>query len=285
MTKLAGEVLFKNHQFINTREFQQEIPEDQSIYEVLRVIDGTPLFLTEHLNRLYVSLKILDLKESFDLSSLRGLEDSIRKLISMNTLKNNNLKIVVTHFHGQRSLDCYGFFIPSHYPPKDYYDTGVDTILYHGTRDNPNAKVYQSDLREAVAKRLSEEDAYEALLVNESGEISEGSRSNVFFVKNKTVYTPPAKKVLLGITREKILQLMEDHAVPFEVAPIYEKDLQDMTGAFMTGTSPKVLPLRRIGKYTYDSSSNKVIQGIMKLYNRLIETEIHDDEVLRTLSN
>jgi len=277
MTKLAGETLFKNHQFINTKEFHEKIPEDQSIYEVLRVIDGTPLFLTEHLNRLYVSLKILNLKDSFDLSSLRGLEDSIRKLISLNTLKNNNLKIIVTHFHGQRSLDCYGFFIPSTYPPKDAYETGVDTVLFHGTRDNPNAKVYQTELREAVAKKLAAANAYEALLVNESGEISEGSRSNVFFVKEETVYTPPAKKVLLGITREKILQLMENHQIPFKVAPIYEKDLQEMTGAFMTGTSPKVLPLRSVDGYAYESASNPVIQQIMKLYNSLIETEIRDD--------
>lgn len=279
MTKFAGEILFKNHQFIKISEFPEEIPEDQSVYEVLRVIDGTPLFLTEHLNRLYVSLKILNLKDSFDLSSLKGLENSIRTLILRNSLKNCNLKIIVTHFHGQRSLNCYGFFIPSNYPPKSYYVTGVDTILYHGTRENPNVKVYQSDLREAVAKRLVEEDAYEALLVNESGEISEGSRSNVFFVKNDLVYTPPAKQVLLGITREKILQLMAAHDIPFEVAPIYEKDVQDMTGAFMTGTSTKVLPLRRIGNYIYDSASNQIIQRIMELYDRLIETDIHDDAV------
>ncbi len=277
MTTFAGEILFKNHQFMKVSEFSEEIPEDQSIYEVLRVIDGSPLFLTEHLNRLYVSLKILNLKDSFDLSSLKGLEDSIRTLILRNSLKNCNLKIIVTHFHGQRSLNCYGFFIPSNYPPKDYYVTGVDTILYHGTRENPNAKVYQSDLREGVAKRLVEEDAYEALLVNKSGEISEGSRSNVFFVKNDMVYTPPAKQVLLGITREKILQLMEAHDIPFEVTPIYEKDVQDMTGAFMSGTSPKVLPLRRIDHYLYDSGNNPIIQRIMELYDRLIETKIHDD--------
>ncbi len=281
MTKPAGEVLFKNHQFIKTSEFDEEIPEDQSIYEVLRVIDGIPLFLTEHLNRLYVSLKILKLKDSYDLSSLKNLEGSIRRLILKNSLKNCNLKIIVTHFNGKRSLNCYGFFIPSSYPPKDYYETGVDTILYHGTRDNPNAKVYQAELREAVAKKLVEKEAYEALLVNESGEISEGSRSNVFFLKNGVVYTPPAKQVLLGITREKILQLMEEHSIPFEVATIYEKDLQGMAGAFMTGTSPKVLPLRRIEHYAYDSASNEIILRIKQLYDHLIETEIRDDASLK----
>ncbi len=281
MTKLAGEVLFKNHQFMNISEFHEEIPEDQSVYEVLRVINGIPLFLTEHLNRLYISLKILNLKDSFDLSSLRDLEDSIRTLISRNSLKNANLKIIVTHFNGQRSLNCYGFFIPGNYPPKSFYEIGVDTILYHGTRENPNAKVYQSEFREAVAKKLAETHAYEALLVNESGEISEGSRSNVFFVKNRIVYTPPAKQVLLGITREKILQLMEDHHIPFEVAPIYEKDLSRMSGAFMTGTSPKVLPIKKINGCTYPSAANRCVQKIMHLYNSLIEREIRDGELFQ----
>ncbi|NBG89402.1 aminotransferase class IV [Isachenkonia alkalipeptolytica] len=277
MAQLTGEYLFKNHEIIQTSGFQEEIPEDQSIYEVLRVIQGTPLFLTEHLNRLYVSLKILNLRDSYDLSPLRSLEDSILTLISKNAIENCNLKIIVTHFNGQRSLNCYGFFIPSSYPPADAYKTGVNTILYHGTRENPNAKVYQKELREDVAKKLKAADAYEALLVNEAGEISEGSRSNLFFVKNQTVYTPPAKQVLLGITREKILQLMEDHNIPYEVTTIHEKDLEGMNGAFMTGTSPKVLPLRRIGSLHYASASHPVIQKIMELYNALIEAEIRNN--------
>ena len=70
---------------------------------------------------------------------------------------------------------------------------------------------------------------------------------------------------------------MEDHQISFDMTPIYEKDLQDMTGAFMTGTSPKVLPLRRIGHYRYDSGNNKTIRKIMELYNNLIEKEIKDD--------
>lgn len=277
MTQFTGEYLFKNHRFIKTGDFQDTIPQDQTIYEVLRVIKGTPLFLREHLNRLYVSLKILDLKESTDPSLLKPLEDSIRTLIAKNSLKNCNLKIIVAHFNGRRKLDCYGFFIPSNYPEPRAYAIGVDTILYHGTRENPNAKVYQKELREDVAKELEKAGAYEALLVNESGEISEGSRSNVFFVKNEKIYTPPAKQVLLGITREKILQLMEDHRIPFEIKTIGEKDLEGMTGAFMTGTSPKVLPLRTIGGLHYASASSPVIQQIMELYNQLIQREILDD--------
>ncbi len=279
MIKYTGEYLFKNQQFINTPAFNEEIPEDQSVYEVLRVIDGTPLFLTEHLNRLYRSLKILNLKDSFDLSSLQGLEKSIQKLIALNSLQNCNMKIIVSHFHGERSLDCYGFFIPSNYPSQSAYENGVDAILYHGSRDNPNAKVYQSDLRENVAKALKETGAYEAILVNESGEISEGSRSNIFFVKKGTVYTSPAKQVLLGITREKVLQIMTEHGISYGVTEIYEKDIPQMDGVFMTGTSPKVLPIRIIDEMSYASASNSVIQKIMQEYDALIKKEIRSNPV------
>ncbi len=278
MIKLTGEYLFKNDQFIKTDEFRQDIPEDQRVYEVLRVIEGAPLFLTEHLNRLFVSLKLLTLDKPVDFSILRDLEARIERLIRKNSQKNCNLKIIVTPFDSDRAVDCYGFFIPSSYPPREYYQTGVDTILYQGIRNNPNAKVYQSDLREAVAKRLREEGAYEALLVDSRGEISEGSRSNVFFVKNQTVYTSPPKQVLLGITREKILGLLEENGIECELKEIHQRDLPHMTGAFMTGTSPKVLPLRSIGEYSYNSASDPVIQRIMALYQALIEREIRDHQ-------
>ncbi len=73
------------------------------------------------------------------------------------------------------------FFIKSFYPPKEYYENGIHTTLFHYERQNPNAKVQiGGDFKMEVAKKLEEEKAFEALLVNQSGYIPEGSRSNMF---------------------------------------------------------------------------------------------------------
>ncbi len=62
-------------------------------------------------------------------------------------------------------------------------------------------------LRDAVG-------AYEALLVNENGCIAEGSRSNIFFLIDELLFTPPSPSVLLGVARYHVLNLCRELTVP-----------------------------------------------------------------------
>ncbi len=67
-----------------------------------------------------------------------------------------------------------------------------------------------------MQRKLQESKAYEALLVNEEGYITEGSRSNVFLIKDGVIYTPADRDVLLGITRAKVIDLIRDYGFPFQ---------------------------------------------------------------------
>lgn len=232
------------------------------IYEVIRIIDGIPLFLEDHLERLR---KSLDLLEVVLQKSDEAIIAEIFQLIKINECKQMNVKLLCSNLYGKQQ-DFFTYFVSSHYPEASLYERGIHTILFYSERENPNAKVFNTSLREQVNEAIKKADAYEALLVNKDGYIMEGSRSNMFFVKKDTVYTAPAEDVLLGVTRNCIMKVCKELKIKVVEKAIHEKDLASLDGAFMTGTSVNVLPIRSIDTIKLNSVQNPVIHRILEGY-------------------
>ena len=254
-----------NGKIYNTLEFDNLYKDIfPSVYEVIRVVDKVPLFLEDHYKRFMNSLKIasdnLKLNIKFD-----AIKESIDNLVKLNDVSNYNIKIVLNNISSDKKNEYY-FFIRSIYPDKSLYDMGIKTFTYNAVRSNPNAKIINQNLRDTVNRLLKEKNCYEALLVNNNDEITEGSRSNVFFLKDKTVYTAPVGDVLPGITRQKIIQLLRENGIEFKEEPIHENEISAFDGAFMSGTSPKVLPISRINDIEF-SPKNNLLQKVMKIYD------------------
>lgn len=235
---------------------------NKPIYEVIRIIDGVPLFLEEHLERMRESASLVDYKINKTNSEIKK---DIKRLILENQIKNLNVKLICTDVEGmgQVFLSC---FIKSFYPPEEYYKKGVHTTLFHYERQNPNVKVQISAFNMEVAKRLKEKKVFEALLVSKAGYILEGSRSNIFFVKGDKLYTAPKEAVLLGITRKHIFQVCEELGIKIIEENIHVGDLDKLDGAFMTGTSVNVLPISTIDHIYLDSVNNKMVKEINNAY-------------------
>lgn len=235
---------------------------NKPIYEVIRIIDGVPLFLEEHLERMRESASLVDYKINKTNSEIKK---DIKRLILKNQIKNLNVKLICTDVEGmgQVFLSC---FIKSFYPPEEYYKKGVHTTLFHYERQNPNVKVQISAFNMEVAKRLKEKKVFEALLVSKAGYILEGSRSNIFFVKGDKLYTAPKEAVLLGITRKHIFQVCEELGIKIIEENIHVGDLDKLDGAFMTGTSVNVLPISTIDHIYLDSVNNKMVKEINNAY-------------------
>ncbi|TDT60950.1 aminotransferase class IV [Fonticella tunisiensis] len=260
-----------NGRIYSVNEFNEKyIDKHPSIYEVIRIIEGIPLFLEEHYDRLTNSAKLL----GYDLNiSFENIKNNIVKAILLNKVDNYNIKIVINNL-GFESPDEYFYFIKSSYPDKEMYKKGVNTILYKAVRENPNAKVINQRLRDEVNRVLNETGCYEALLVNHEGFITEGSRSNVFFIKGSSILTAPEKDVLSGITRQRIINLCRKNGIEVVEAPIASDSIKDFQAAFISGTSPKVLPISKIDNFTLDTRNNLLL-NIMHIYDFEIENYIN----------
>jgi len=128
------------------------------------------------------------------------------------------------------------------------------------------------EIREKINHILLTKNLYEVLLVKNNS-ITEGSRSNVFFNQGKKVITPPGDQVLKGITRNKVIELCDKLNYRLFERSVSTNQLSGMDAAFLTGTSPKILGIRRIGSYTFPVT-NPIMISLAEAYDGLIAAYI-----------
>jgi branched-chain amino acid aminotransferase len=244
---------------------------DPSVYEVIRLIDGVALFLEDHFERLKKSMQIQGLIFQMD---FQDFKQYIAELGRQNHKNEGNVKFVYSIADG--NIRWAFSFIPHSYPSADDYLLGIPTDLLFAERLNPNAKVIQSNIRDKSNQIISDRKLYEVLLVNRNGIITEGSRSNVFFVKSDMFYTAPAPMVLVGITRQKVLDCIKILGFRIIEQVVSKDEIDDFDAVFLTGTSPKVLPVQKVGEQMFEVG-NKAVLRLMESYNQRIQDYIRNE--------
>lgn len=239
----------------------------KSVYEVLRVIDGIPLFLDDHLERFFNSLNLAGLKTGM---SAMDISLALNRLVEINRVPHGNIMFMFHYTGGHVEPLFLALFIPHFYPSENDYLNGVRLILFHAERENRQAKVLNPELREIIRQKVVAEGAYEALLVDRDGYITEGSKSNFFALKNRILYTAPAEEVLLGITRKYIFENCRRAGIDIREEKVHESMLSAYDACFVSGTSPKILPASRIDRTEFNTQ-NQVLKTIMHEYDELIK--------------
>lgn len=239
------------------------------IYEVIRVTDGVPLFLEDHLERFFSSA----LQKGVGLP-LTGEQISrrLKQLMDANGVYAGNIRF---SFISGATGGFLASFIPHKYPDAEMVQIGVRCGLLPAERQDPNAKVVQAGLRAAADQLIAEKGFYEVLLVDRQGQVTEGSRSNVFFLNQDVFITPPVVAVLPGITRLKVLQLLQQLGERVEERPVSVVELAGMEAVFLTGTSPKVLPVRSVDGFTY-ATGHPRMSRLVAAYDKLVDSYIRE---------
>jgi branched-chain amino acid aminotransferase len=221
--------------------------EGDSIYEVIRMVDGSPLFFYDHLERLERSVK---LQQRDMLAGSDVLRQDIIRLAGSESTKEANLKIVFNYNSGIFNYLVY--YIEPIYPTHDQYNNGVKGILFNAERKDPASKIINARFRSDIYHKLILEGAYEALLVDHNNCITEGSRTNIFFIRKGTLYTAPDNIILSGITRKYILAICHEHKINVIFECVRAEEIGEFDTVFMTGTSPMVLPFTSIENTAFD---------------------------------
>ncbi|MGH4125792.1 MAG: aminotransferase class IV [Clostridium sp.] len=280
MDKCINEYFLFGEEFKPREEFENyNVSTGKSLYEVIRISDGIPIFLLEHLNRLENSAKIM----KYNLCVTREkIINGILELIDRNNICDGNLKLVINYqpnvadSEKDKTLNerFLAYFIPHAYPSKEQYAQGVKTIMYQVERNNPNAKVMDNMFRDKVNEKIASSGAYEAILVDDAGFITEGSRSNIFMVIGSIVLTSKVENVLPGITRQFIIKACQKLNIVVEERDVHESDIESLTGLFISGTSPNVLPIKSVDEFSFNSSKNSIINSIIVGF----QAELNEDK-------
>lgn len=243
-----------------------------AFYEVIRVINEVPLFYEDH----YARFKNTMVKSNYELKiSKRDLKDQIQKLCKHNNITDCNIKVIILQY-GTEQITLL-FINEFYYPTKQEYDNGVACCTIKLKRDNPNIKMIHTAYREEIKRVAKEKNVFEVLLVNESGKITEGGKSNVFFVKGNRIYTSPEDYILKGITRKYVLDVCKNLGYEVIETLIGVDSLTSFDAVFITGTPIHVLPVRIIDDYEFDFAKNSTIQHVLSSYNSLVNSYINNN--------
>ncbi|HEY5585534.1 MAG TPA: aminotransferase class IV [Ruminiclostridium sp.] len=243
-----------------------------AFYEVIRIIKGIPLFYDNHYTRLKSSMD----KSSYELElSKKALKDQIQKVCELNKLSNCNIKVIVLQYGTEQIVLI--FVNKFYYPTKQEYDYGVMCCTINLKRSNPNIKMIHVGYKEEIKRVSDEKNVFEVLLVNDKGKITEGSKSNTFFVKGNKIYTSPEDYVLMGITRQYVIDVCTNLGYEVIETLIGIDSLTSFDAVFITGTSIGVLPVRTIDDYVLDSANDHTTQHVMASYNSLVISYINDN--------
>jgi len=218
-----------------------------SVFESLRTYDHRPFHLDEHLARLYRSAELIDLDILYSREHIAAV---VREVIARNAYKHATIRIFVTGGETEDSILPTGkpvlvvLITPLGERDTQRFAQGIKVITTHLQRIMPEAKTNNYVAAVRALKEAARHNAADALFVNEQGHVLEATRSNFFIFRGDTLVTP-RQGILIGVTRNVVLNLARDR-FPVEERPVLLDELSLVDEAFITSSSKEILPVVQI---------------------------------------
>jgi branched-chain amino acid aminotransferase len=261
----------------------------EGIYEVVRTYDGRPFLFDRHLRRMRRSADLIALQLPFTDTELAArVRESIAAFHRQPGTRPGQdvyIRVLVTRGIGELSYDPASCRAPSiviivksfiGHPP-EVYDQGVKVALVPIVRNHPssiNPLIKSNNLlnNALAAQEAFRRGAFDAVMRNYRGELSECSISNLFVVKNGAVLTPPLDAGLLaGITREFVIGLAPEAGVRIQEAVLRDPDLIGADESFLTSSTQEIVPIVRVDDAVIGTGSPGPITRMLRdLYKRKI---------------
>lgn len=237
------------------------------VYETIRTYNRIPFLLPPHLTRLRASAARLSLKIPPDDGELaRRLSDT---MANVNVGGEVTLRMLVTRGVGPLSYNPAACPTPTvviialpHQPPSlKVHSDGVRVVVTGVLRNHPRSvdpSIKSNNLLNNVLamQEAIRRNAYEAILLNHRGELTECAQSNLFAVRDGIVVTPPLDAGLLeGVTRNFLFEMGADLRIEVREEVLREADLSSVDELFLTSTTREVVPIVEVGDVRIGSGS------------------------------
>ena len=278
---MNGEVVPWNgatvHVSAHTLHYGSGVFEGMRCYETE---DGPAVFrMDAHLERLFASAEAYGVRIPY---SREELQDAVCETISYNGFSSCYVRPIC--YHGSASLSVHPRNCPVEvvilawpwgaYLGDDNVELGVRVTVASWTKFHSRmlptiAKGCGGYLNSMLAAREAAAGGYdEALLLDESGNIAEGSGENLFLVREGRLLTNDERSsILLGITRDSVIELARDLGYEVEVGALTLDDLCSADEAFFTGTAVEVTPIRELdGELIGDGKRGPVTERIQRAF-------------------
>lgn len=221
----------------------------KGVFETMRVTSGKVVLLEAHLKRMSRGLNVLEMGTTPFFAHHTIFEKRALSLLKVNRLKNARVRLMVWQKAGRVHAAIVAEALKS--PSARQYAKGFKAMLINGHRRQTPVPIKSLDykiFRESFQKaRTAGFD--EAIFLNHKGELVEGSRTNIFLVKDKVIFTPPIKSGCLpGVTRQVVLSRARRLKLRCAAKTLKARDLFAADEAFVTSALLGIMPLTRLGQ-------------------------------------
>jgi len=257
------------------------------IFEGIRAYEtekGTAVFrLKEHIDRLFNSAKIFKMNIPFTKEEIR---QAIKDTIKINKLKSCYIRPLI--YRGFKELGLNPFKCPVNcaiavwewgaYLGEEAIAKGIRTKISSYARSYINstsqkAKICGNYVNSILANMEAKEAGVdEAILLDTRGYVSEGPGENIFWVRNKVIYTTPTATVLEGITRDSVIKIAQDMGYQVQEKYASRDELYISDEVFFAGTAAEITPIREIDNYQIgEGKRGPVTEKIQEKYFAIVK--------------
>lgn len=264
----------------------------EGVYETLRTYSGLPFLFDRHMRRLRASAGMLALAVPLSDSEM---EDRVRDTLGAAGLgdrpgREAYVRILLTRGVGELSYDPASCPTPSIViilkpyvaPPPEVYGRGVKAAIVSIVRNHPDSvnPLIKSNnlLNNALAmQEAARRGAFEGVMRNHRGELSECSQSNLFLVTDGMALTPSLGSGLLaGITREFVFEIGAAERIPVREAVLKDGDLLGADEAFLTSSTREIVPIVEVdGRAIGSGRPGPVTERLLESYRRRVRELTH----------
>jgi branched-chain amino acid aminotransferase len=270
----------KTHVLTHTFHYGMGVFEGVRAY---RTDKGPAIFrLRDHTDRLFDSAHILGMKLPYDRETI---DEAQRVAVRENNLDSAYIRPMF--FYGPEGMGLRADNLQVHcivaawewgsYLGEENMTKGIRIRVSSYTRHHVNitmcrAKANGNYMNSMMALQEAMRDGYdEALMLDASGYVMEGSGENVFIVRKGILYTPDLTSALDGITRRTIMTLARELGIEVVEKRITRDEVYIADEAFFTGTAAEVTPIREVdGRVIGNGGRGPITERLQALYFDLV---------------
>jgi branched-chain amino acid aminotransferase len=247
---------------------------------------GSAIFrLQEHVDRLFDSCHILNIEVPF---SNAQIKKAIIDTVKVNKLKECYIRPIVFIGYGAMGLYTQGNPVQvaiaawpwGAYLGEDGIKNGIRVKITSFARLHVNISMTKSKtcgdyVNSTLAKSEAVTSGYdEALFLDTSGYVSEGTGQNIFIVRDGVLLTPPLPSILEGITRKSIIEMAAKEKINVQEVNLTRDEVYIADEAFFTGTAAEVTPIREVdGRAIGNGKPGPITKKLQKLFFNIVKGE------------
>jgi len=255
-----------------------------TVFEGERAYGGKIFKSKEHTKRLFKSANIIGMEIPFSEEEIIKAKDDL-----INKMKKENCYIRPVVWRGAQVMGLSTMKSDinvaialwddwaSYFKIEDR-SSGLKLITSPWKRPSPDTAPFDAKASGpyiicTMSKQFAEEKGYnDALMLDYRGFVAEGTGANIFFIKDKNIYTPIPDCFLNGITRQTVIELVKNKGYNLIEKHILPNEIDKYEEAFLTGTAAEITPIKSIDEINYNIGNNTISFELMNDFTSLVNS-------------